>query len=76
MEPYDFELLPAASSRERLAQLWARSTDWGELTPELFRHYHVDAPGGSASVVTAADKSGELVGCNIFFPAESDGLWS
>jgi hypothetical protein len=68
MGSYHFELLPAASSRERLAPLWARSTDWGELTPELIEHYAVNAPGGPASVVTAATESGDLVGATFFVP--------
>jgi hypothetical protein len=61
-------LSPVADVRERLAPLWARSTDWGELTPERLNHFAVNAPGGSASVVTAAAESGDLVGATFFVP--------
>jgi hypothetical protein len=63
---YSFALLPASSSREQLASLWARSSSWGELTPELVDHFSANAPGGSASVVTATEESGELVGAGFF----------
>jgi len=67
LDSYDFEMVPAASSRDRLAPLWARATEWGELTAELIQHYAVEAPGGPASVVTAAH-GGELVGATFFVP--------
>src|SRR5215210_8877285 len=69
MSSFTFQLhAAAAASQEQLAPLWARATEWGELTSELVEHYGLNAPAGPAAVVTATDESGEMVGATFFVP--------
>lgn len=53
-----------------LQALWLENTNWGGLTPELWRKHIIDAPLGGASILVATDsKTGKIVGEFAFMPS-------
>jgi hypothetical protein len=55
---------------EELQNLWEENTDWGSLTPDLWRKHIVEAPLGGASILLAIDdQSGRIVGEFAFMPS-------
>lgn len=53
-----------------LQSLWLDNTDWGGLTPDLWRKHIIEAPLGGASILVATDsKSGRIVGEFAFMPS-------
>lgn len=52
-----------------LLRLWNENTDWGALSPELWRQRYLDAPYGPSLVIVAIDESGDAAGQLIFTPS-------
>jgi hypothetical protein len=50
-------------------RLWQRETDWGTLTPELWRHWAIETPYGRSLVVVAVDDHGEIAAQVILVPS-------
>jgi hypothetical protein len=54
----------------QLQRLWEENTDWGTLTPQMWRRYVTEAPLGGASIVVAVDRDTEqIVGQFGFTPS-------
>lgn len=43
-----------------LLRLWETNTEWGALTPEQWREWHVDTPYDSCFVAVGVDQAGEI----------------
>lgn len=52
-----------------LLRLWEEETDWGVLTPEMWRQWYVDTPHGPCLVVVAVDENGDIAGQEVFTPS-------
>jgi hypothetical protein len=50
-------------------RLWQHETDWGTLTPELWRRWYIETPYGRSLVVVAVDELEELAGQVILTPS-------
>jgi hypothetical protein len=52
-----------------LLRLWEEHSGWGAITEEQWRQWFLDTPHGPCLVVVALDDQGELVGQEVFTPA-------
>jgi hypothetical protein len=50
-------------------RLWQHETEWGTLTPELWRRWYMETPYGRSLVVVAIDAQGEIAAQLIMVPS-------
>jgi hypothetical protein len=49
-------------------RLWEQESNWGKLTPEVWKQWYRNTPLGNALIAVAQDGQGEIAGQGIFFP--------
>jgi hypothetical protein len=52
-----------------LLRLWEWHSDWGSLTPEIWKQWYVNTPHGACIVAVAANPDGEIVAQEVFTPS-------